>query len=112
MPKDEFLITEVNDWWNYHTTKVTLDDKECGWIDKERWGACRNTSLNKIATFEYLGIKAEEVHCKARSKYTWSHSGVAVWLDGEKIFVDNGVITKIPWKYKEVKKWCYEYKLP
>jgi hypothetical protein len=112
MPKDEFLLTEVNDWWNYHTTKVSLEDKESGRIDKKQWNACLNTSLNKVATFEYLGIKAEEVPCKARSKYSWSHSGVVVYLNNKKIFMDNGVVVATPWNYDDVKKWCYNFILP
>lgn len=112
MKKDIFLLTEVNDWANYHTTKVSLADKESGYIDSERLGACLKTSQLKISLLKELGIRSEEIICYARSKYTWDHSGVKVYLGGEEIFMDNGVIMEIPWEYEEVKKACYSFILP
>ena len=112
MPKNEFLLMEVSDWVNYHTTKVTLADKERGIIDKEKWGACKDTSDMKVTLLKELGIQAKEINCIARSKYTWNHSGVKVSLNGEEYFMDNGVIMDVPWGYEAVKKSTYDFILP
>lgn len=98
MPKNEFLLTEVNDWVNYHIGKKS--------------GDCKINSEKKVALLKELGFDAEAIHCQARSKYEWSHSAVKVKLGDEYYLLDNGTIVDVPWKYDEVKRYCYQFILP
>jgi hypothetical protein len=90
----EKLLTKVNDNCNYQQKN------------------CRTIAEQKMQLLTILGIKSEIVHCKSRSKYSWDHAAVKVSINGEEWFLDNGTIMDIPWKYDEVKKYCYDYELP
>jgi len=90
----ERLLTKVNDDYNYRNIN------------------CRTIAEQKVLALENMGIKAEVVHCEARDKYSWDHAAVKATINGKEWFLDNGVIIDVPWDYKEVQKWCYDFILP
>ena len=99
----EKLLTQVNDDVNYRTKVAT---------GINTFGNCRTTAEQKVKVLTDMGIKAELVHCSARDKYSWDHAGVKATVDGQEWFLDNGTIMDVPWKYAEVKKYCYDFMLP
>lgn len=95
MEKNGFLLTEINDWVNYHGAKN-----------------CRSNAEEKVALLKELGFEAVVIHCDSRSKYEWDHAAVLVKMKKGDIFLDNGKILDVVWKYDEVKKYCYDFILP
>lgn len=90
----EKLLTKVNDDCNYPRKN------------------CREIAEQKVKVLTNMGIESTVIHCEARSKYSWDHAAVKAILDGQEWFLDNGTIIDVPWKYDEVKKYCYDFVLP
>jgi hypothetical protein len=90
----EKLLTKINDDCNYRSKN------------------CRTIADQKVAILTNMGIKAEVVHCEARDTYEWDHATVKATIEGQEWILDNGMIIDVPWKYSEVKKYCYDFILP
>jgi len=93
----ERLLSKVNDDVNYATP--------------HKFGECRTAAEEKVKILNDMGIKAEVVHCKSRSRYEWGHAIAKAYIDGKWYALDN--LDPVVLEYNDAyKKAVYDYIIP